>query len=398
MAARIYLNKGGEVPVIRGHPWVYSGAIARHEEDPAGGDEAEVLTRDGAFIGRATWHPRSEIRARVFTASRDEALDEAGVRARVRAACERRVRWLGREPEGGLRTVFSESDGLPGLIADRYGPVLVVQFLTEPWVRRREWALDALREFWKPETIWERSEAEVVRHEGLEPRAGLAWGRDLDGPVPFAEHGVRFLADVREGHKTGFYLDQRASRERAADWVRRTGARSVLDVFAYAGGFGLRARLAGAQTVVGLDSSARARDLALRLHELNGLDTGALDYRVGDAFELLRTLKGEGRTFDVAIVDPPRLAPHRHQLQRALRAYKDANMTALKLVAPGGLLLTFCCSGVVDRDLFEKVIEGAARDAGRRVYVLEHLAQPPDHPGKPGFAESEYLKGLVIGT
>jgi 23S rRNA (cytosine1962-C5)-methyltransferase len=399
MSRQLILKHGRDVPVLRGHPWVFSGAIAREEGNPKA-DEADVLSNRGVYLGRATVQETSDIRARVFDTNPEARLDEAGLLARIRTARERREAWLGPQEEpAGMRVVFSESDSLPGLIVDRYGTTLVVQFLTKPMAKRRDAVLAALAAVWKPVTVWERSDADALKHEGLENKTGLVSGPAPEGPVEFRENGMRFLSDLEHGHKTGFYLDQRAGRASLAAWVKRSGAKSVLDVFAYTGGFGLSARMAGAERVVAVDSSARAREMALRHYELNGFAKGdGFDYREADAFETLRALKQAGESFDVIVVDPPRLTPSRAHLQRSLRAYKDANLNAIKLLKPGGLLFTFCCSGLVDRDLYGKVLEGAARDAERPMAVLEHLFQSPDHPGKPGFAESEYLKGFVMGA
>lgn len=399
MTRKLILKPGRDVPVQRGHPWIFSGAIARGEGEPKA-DEADVVSASGVFLGRATVQDSSEIRARVYDVHPEGRLDAAGLLARIRTARERREAWLGRPEEpAGLRCVFSEVDGLPGLIVDRYADVLSVQILTGPMNSRREAVLDALEAVWKPSAIWDRSDVETLQHEGLEPRNGLLRGRAPEGPVEFRENGIRFLADLEHGHKTGFYLDQRANRASVAAWVKRSGAKRILDAFAYTGAFGLAARLAGAEQVVALDSSARAKEAALRHYELNGFAGGAgFDYRVGDAFEAMRALYQAGERFDVVVVDPPRLTASRANLPRSLRAFKDANLSAIRLLKPGGLLFTFCCSGLVDRDLYGKVVEGAARDADRPMAVLEHLFQSPDHPGKPGFAESEYLKGFVLGA
>ncbi|MFO7535220.1 MAG: class I SAM-dependent rRNA methyltransferase [Kiritimatiellia bacterium] len=398
MTRKLTLKPGRDVPVLRGHPWIFSGAIARDEGDHL--DEADLFSSKGTFLGRVTVQDPSDIRARVFDTHPNVTLDAAGLLARVKTARQRREAWLGAQEEpSGMRVVFSESDGLPGLIVDRYADTLVVQFLTGPMTRRRAEVLAALEAVWKPATIWERSDAEAVKLEGMEPRTGLISGAAPAGPIEFKENGITFLADLEHGHKTGFYLDQRAGRAAVARWVKCSGAKRVLDVFAYTGGFGLSARKAGAEFVMSIDSSARAKQEAMKLYELNGYRKGeGFDYRVADAFETLRGLKNANEKFDVIIVDPPRLTPSRAHLQRSLRAYKDANLCAIRLLNPGGLLFTFCCSGLVDRDLYGKVVEGAARDTDRPMAVLEHLFQSPDHPGKPGFSESEYLKGFVLGA
>lgn len=373
-----------------------SGAIATLSGE-ASEDEADVVTAGGAFLGRATVHPSSEIRARLFGTTAGEHLDEAGLRARLTLARDRRQRWLpGTE---ALRLVFSESDGLPGLIVDRYGAVLVMQVLTAPMERRRETIQRLLQELFSPKAIWDRSDVDARRHEGLEPRKGLLTGSPPALPLTFRDGGLTFLADVENGHKTGFYLDQRENRRRLTSWVARLGAPRVLNVFAYTDSFGVVALKAGAASVLALDSSNAARELALQQHALNGTaDAARQEYRLGDAFEVLRDLRTRDEAFDLVVLDPPRLVSGRQRLHSGLRAYKDINLLALQLLKPGGVLITFSCSGLVDRELFGKVIEGAARDAHRPACILEALGQPPDHPRKPGFAESEYLKGFVVGV
>ncbi len=394
MTLCIHLKRGREVPIVRGHPWIMSGAIARLEGDKQE-DEADIMTADGVLVGRATVHPASEIRARLFSTVAGESLDAAGLRARLTLAAARRRRWL---PDAeAQRIVFSESDGLPGLIVDRYGSVLVMQILTAPMDRRRDTIVAILQDLFHPQAIWERSDVDVRRHEGLEPRKGLVAGTAPAFPLPFLDGDWTFLADIENGHKTGFYLDQRESRQRVAAWVKRLGAPRVLNVFAYTDSFGVVALKAGAASVLALDSSSAARELADRQHDLNGTaDPARREYRLADAFETLRALREKGETFDMVIVDPPRLVSGRQRLHPGLRAYKDINMLALQVLKPEGVLMTFSCSGLVDRELFGKVLEGAARDAHRPICIVESLGQPPDHPRKPGFPESEYLKGFVL--
>jgi 23S rRNA (cytosine1962-C5)-methyltransferase len=396
--AQLHLKPGREIPILRGHPWIMSGAIAR-TEGLADTDETDVLAANGAFMGRATVHPSSEIRARLFACEPGARLDAAGIRERLRGAIERRRRWVGAGPDGAERLVFSESDGLPGLIVDRYKDVLVLQLLTAPWESRREALIAALQDLVRPATIWERSDVDARRHEDLEPRKGLLAGAALNGPVEFREDRWSFLADVENGHKTGFYLDQRTNRQALAGWVRRLGRPRVLNVFAYTDSFGICALEAGADQVLSLDSSSGAMDLAARQLALN--PAGAperRDYRLGDAFEQLRSLRDQKARFDLVILDPPKLVNRKSKLHPGLRAYKDINLLALQLLNAGGLLFSCSCSGLVDRELFGKVIEGAARDAKRPAQFLADLGQPPDHPRKPGFAESEYLKGFVVGV
>lgn len=397
MTLKLHLKPGREIPIVRGHPWIMSGAISRTDGN-RNLDEADIMAADGTFIARATVHPSSEIRARVFSAEAGEPLDARGIRDRLQLAIERRQRWLPWGLDTAARLVSSECDSLPGLVVDRYADVLVVQLLTAPWESRRDIVVDTLKELLHPRTIWERSDVDVRRHEELEPRKGLLAGKPLSGPVPFHEGDIRFLADVENGHKTGFYLDQRTNRQTLSRWVGQLGKPRVLNVFAYTDSFGICALKAGAGSVLSLDSSSSARDLADQQLALNpDCDAARREYRLGDAFELLRQLRDAKERFDLIILDPPKLVSRKAKMQQGLRAYKDINLLACQLMNPGGVLFSYSCSGLVDRDLFGKVIEGAARDARRPGQFLDLLGQPPDHPRKPGFPESEYLKGFVVG-
>ena len=398
MSHKLHLKANREIPILRGHPWIMSGAISRAEGN-RNLDEADIIAANGTFLARATVHPSSEIRARVFSTVAGEQLDAPGIRRRLELAIERRQRWLPWGLNTAARLVASECDGLPGLIVDRYADVLVVQILTAPWEARRDILVECLKELLHPKTIWDRSDVDVRRHEDLEPRKGLLAGNPLRGPVPFLENGLSFLADVEEGHKTGFYLDQRANRECLTRWVTQLGKPRVLNMFAYTDSFGICALKAGASRVLSLDSSASAKTLAEHQLALNPeCDPARREYRLGDAFEMLRQLREAGERFDLIILDPPKLVSRKAKMQQGLRAYKDINLLAVQLMNAGGVLFSCSCSGLVERDLFGKVIEGAARDAQRPVQFLDNLGQPPDHPRKPGFPESEYLKGFVVGV
>lgn len=382
---------------MRGHPWIMSGAISRASGNRSL-DIADIIAANGSFIARATVHPSSEIRARVFSTTAGDQLDAPGIKTLLKRAIERRQRWLPWGLDTATRLVASECDSLPGLVVDRYADVLVVQILTAPWEVRRDMLVEILQDLLHPRTIWERSDVDVRRHEELEPRKGLLAGAPLSGPVAFREGEFRFLSDVENGHKTGFYLDQRFNRQSLTRWVGQLGKPRVLNVFAYTDSFGICALMAGASQVISLDSSVSAKELSDRQLALNpGCNPALRDYRLGDAFEQLRKLREEQERFDLIILDPPKLVSRKAKMQQGLRAYKDINLLACQLMNPGGVLFSYSCSGLVDRDLFGKVIEGAARDAKRPVQFLDNLGQPPDHPRKPGFAESEYLKGFVVG-
>jgi 23S rRNA (cytosine1962-C5)-methyltransferase len=291
-----------------------------------------------------------------------------------------------------FRLVNSESDGLPGIIVDRYGDCLVCQFLTagaELW--RRE-AVSQLQEIVPCSCVYERSDADVRGKEGLSPRTGVIAGSAPPELVNIRENGMRFLADVRGGHKTGFYLDQRENRALLAGYARD---REVLNCFSYTGGFSMAALSGGASRTVNIDSSGPALDLAARHVELGGFDPSLAEHVEGDVFTLLRKYRDSGRTFDIVVLDPPKFVESRSQLVRASRGYKDINLLAFKILKPGGILFTFSCSGLLDRDLFQKIVFDAALDAGRDARIIHWLSQSPDHPVALSFPEGAYLKGLV---
>lgn len=390
--ATLHLKSGRDRSLQRRHPWVFSGAVKAVEGDPAPGETVTVVSAGGQALGRAAWSPQSQIQARMWSFDPHEEIDADFFRGRLADAVAAR-RLLGLEPDraGACRLVHGESDGLPGLVVDRYGEVLVVQLLstgTEFW---KETIADVLVEVTGLATVFERSDAEVRRLEGLPERAG-PWRGGPPGELAIAEHGLRFLLDPAGGHKTGFYLDQRDNRLRARGLA---AGREVLDCFSFSGGFALGALAGGAAAVLAVDSSADALALARRNAQLNGLDDGRFDTLEGDAFTLLRRFRDSRRSFDLVVLDPPKFAPTAARVDKATRAYKDINLLAFKLLRPGGLLLTFSCSGGVDAGLFQKIVAGAALDAGVDATILAPLAQAGDHPVALAFPEGAYLKGLL---
>jgi 23S rRNA (cytosine1962-C5)-methyltransferase len=392
MASRIILARGKERSLLRRHPWIFSGAIGSLSGPaPEPGDTVEVVAADGRFLARAAYSPQSQIRARVWSFDANESIDDAFFRTRiVQAASLRRV--LDDSPAAALRLVNAESDGLPGIIVDRYADVLVCQFLSRGAEYWRESVVRALAGMFPACSIYERSDSEVRAKEGLEQRAGLLAGKEPAEYVEIVENGMRLLVDVRRGHKTGFYLDQRDSRQA----VRRYAtAREVLNCFSFSGGFAVSALLAGANHVTNLDLSQTALDLAARNVELNGLPAGACTQTCGDVFKLLRGFRELQRRFDLIVLDPPKFAESRSNIERACRGYKDINLLAFTLLRPGGILFTFSCSGLLDAALFQKVVADAALDAGRDARMLERLGQAADHPTGLAFPEGFYLKGLV---
>lgn len=377
----------------RQHPWVFSGAIQQVLGEPAPGETVLVQDARGHSLGWAAYSPASQIRARMWTWDAFETITEDFFRRRLQSTLRLRRELLGRKSADAWRLIHGESDGLPGLVVDSYGDVLSVQFLSAGADYWRATLLELLVESCRPETVFERSDAEVRELEGLAPRVGLLWGRPLDGPVTIIENELRFQVDITGGHKTGFYLDQRDNRL----IVRRLAqGRRVLDCFCYTGGFSLNALKGGAVTVLGIDSSAPALEAAGEHVRLNQLDPARADWQQGDVFQALREMRDRGVDYDLIILDPPKFAPTASQAKRAARGYKDINLLAIKLLAPGGKLVTFSCSGGVDRLLFQKIVAGAALDSGRQVRILQWLSQAADHPVGLNYPEGEYLKGLVL--
>jgi 23S rRNA (cytosine1962-C5)-methyltransferase len=387
----VTLEAGRERSLRQRHPWIYSGAIARAEPGLASGDIVEVRSAGGEFLARAAYSPASRIRARVWTFDSAEPIDAAFFARRVARAVAARSPLLGRE-HSGCRLVYGESDGLPGVVADRYDDTVVVQLLSAGAERWRDAIVAALVAAVKPACVYERSDAEVRGLEGLAPSSGVRYGT-LPEAVTFVEGGIRYRVDVVGGQKTGFFLDQRDNR--AAVRARAAGG-DVLDLFCHSGGFALSALAGGAAHVVAVDSSAGA--LALARENLARNDFGAerVEWREADVFSELRRLRDARAQFDLVVLDPPKFAPTAAHAERAARAYKDVNLLGLKLLREGGLLATFSCSGGVDAALFRKIVAGAAVDAGTDATIVARLAASVDHPVTLAFPESEYLKGLLL--
>lgn len=380
------LRPGKERSVARRHPWIFSGAVAQLRGRCEPGDIVVVRDDAGALLGRAGYNPSSQIVGRMWTFD-DSIVDDAFVAQRIEASIARRVALAA--VTNAVRLVYSESDGVPGLIADRYDDVVVLQFTAAVAERWRPVIVDAVANVVGVRSVFERSDVDVRRLEGLVPTTGLLAGREPPEFVPVVEHECRYLVDVHRGHKTGFYLDQRDNRRVVAS---EASGRRVLNLFCYTGGFSIAAKRAGAAHVVSVDSSAGALDLAQHNAEYNGLDD--MEWVKADVFAYLRELRDAGATFDLIVVDPPKLAASAAQVKRATRGYKDLNWLALRLLSSGGHLATFSCSGLVDSDLFTKVVAGAALDARRDVAVVRRLDQASDHPVALSFPESAYLKGL----
>ncbi|HZF29506.1 MAG TPA: class I SAM-dependent methyltransferase [Gammaproteobacteria bacterium] len=389
---RVFLKPGREKSLLRRHPWVFSGAIERVEGSPAVGETMDVVASTGEFLARGAYSPASQIRLRVWTFDEEESVDEAFIARRLARAVESRERLGLVDPEGACRLVFAESDGLPGLVVDRYADFVVCQFLSAGADSLRATIAELLEELSGARGVYERSEASSRKKEGLPSLRGTLRGADPPAAIEVRSGDARFLVDVVNGQKTGAYLDQQANRRRVASYALDA---DVLDAFAYTGGFAISALKAGAASAVLVDSSEEALRLADRETVANGVGDRCR-FVVANVFDELRVLREAGESYDLVILDPPKFVHSAEQVNAGSRGYKDVNMLGLSLVRPGGVLATFSCSGHVDAALFQKIVAGAALDAGRDAQIIERLAQPPDHPVALEFPEAEYLKGLVL--
>jgi 23S rRNA (cytosine1962-C5)-methyltransferase len=389
---RLILKPGREKSVLHRHPWIFSGAIAQVDGEPAVGETMLVTAATGEELGWAAYSPVSQIRARMWSWDTAETVDADWLRARLARAIGMRGAIIPAAETNALRLVFAESDGLPGIVVDRYADWLVLQCLTAGAEAWRETVADLLVELTGDANVYERSDVDVRELEGLPARVGPLRGEAPQGPVEICENGLVFRVDLHTGHKTGFYLDQRANRQR----LRALAAgREVLNCFSYTGAFAAYALAGGAKSALSIDSSADALTLGRENLALNGFDASRAEWQEGDVFHILRDLRDRGRSFDLIVLDPPKFAPTAAQAERAARGYKDINLLACKLLRPGGLLFTFSCSGGVSLDLFQKIVAGAALDAVAQMDIVEYLSQGMDHPTALNFPEGAYLKGLV---
>jgi 23S rRNA (cytosine1962-C5)-methyltransferase len=390
----LILHPGKEKSLLRRHPWIFSGAVAQLEGRARPGDTVDVVSAEGRPLARAAWSPASQIRARVWSFDAEETIDHAFFKRRVAAAVARRTALPELAGQQGLRLIHAESDGLPGIIADRYGDTVVVQLSTVGAEKWRAAIADSLLRATGCARIYERSDLDLRSLEGLEPVTGWLHGVADNADLVIEENGVRLGVDILGGHKTGFYLDQRDNRRRVAEIARD---RRVLNCFCYTGGFSLQALAGGAREVVSVDSSGPALEAARRNLALNPrLDAGRAIWLEADVFGELRNLRAAGERYDLIILDPPKFANTAAHAERAARAYKDINLLGLQLLAPGGLLMTYSCSGGIGAELFRKIVAGAALDAGRTTRIVQHLHGAADHPVDLAFPEGEYLKGLLL--
>jgi 23S rRNA (cytosine1962-C5)-methyltransferase len=389
---KIILKAGREKSLLRRHPWIFSGAITRVEGSPGAGETVRVVAADGRALAVAAYNPDSSIAARVWDWDNAAEIDADFFRTRIAAAMRMRDALAIGGPGEGLRLVHGESDGLPGLIVDRYADVVVIQISSAGCNRWREAIVDALQALTGARAVYERSDADVLELEGLAPRTGLVRGTLDSNVIEIREGGLRFSVDIERGHKTGFYLDQRDNRARVG---RLAAEKDMLNCFCYTGGFTLHALANRARSVLSVDSSEDALAQAREQVRLNALPGERCEWVDADVFQLLRKLRDQGRQFDLIVLDPPKFAPTAATAERAARGYKDINLLGFKLLRPGGLLATFSCSGGVSSDLFRKIVAGAALDAGVDAQLLEQFHASADHPVSLAFPEGEYLKGLL---
>jgi 23S rRNA (cytosine1962-C5)-methyltransferase len=387
----LFLKPGREKSVKQHHPWIFSGAVARVEGDPQPGETVRVMAFDGESLALAAYSPQSSIRARIWTWNPDEIIQVDFFRTRIEQAIQSRTGNYG--PHGASRLVYGESDGLPGLIVDRYADTIVMQCLSwgaEFW---RDTFAGILMEQSGITRVFERSDADVRALEGLATRVEAVRGDAPPTRIEIIENALRFGVDVGHGHKTGFYLDQRANRQLVREMA---SGREVLNCFAYTGAFTVYALAGGAASVLSIESSEEALRQARENVTRNHLPVEKTEWIQGDVFQELRTLRDRAWTFDLIILDPPKFAATASQAERAARGYKDINLLALKLLRPGGMLFTFSCSGGVSAELFEKIVAGAALDAGVEAQIIGRMNQGADHPVALHFPEGAYLKGLMI--
>ena len=387
----IRLRAGKERSLLRRHPWIFESAIAKGGGDA--GETVRVESDQGQFLGWAAFSPASKIRARVWSFDEAQRIDAAFFAAACVSAVKARARFD--IQSNAMRLVHGESDGLPGLIVDRYGDTLVAQFTSSGVERWKDAIAEALLAATGLSKLYERSDASSRALEGLPETTGWLRGQG-EVELVLQEHDWQLAVNIADGHKTGFYLDQRDSRKRFCDYARRLKFERVLNCYCYTGGFTVAALTGGAVHVTSIDSSGPALQKAAANVALNGFDASRASFMDADVNASLRQFIEQGRSFDAIVLDPPKFAPTVAHAERAARAYKDINRLAFKLLAPGGVLFTYSCSGGINADLFHKIVASAGCDAGVDGYIHERMGGAPDHPMTVNFPEGEYLKGLVV--
>jgi len=402
--SKLVLKRGRRKSVLRHHPWIFSGGIAKVLGAPGLGSLVAVCDAQDEFLAWGHYSPHSQIRARLFSWQESPVPEgEDFWRERLAQAVALRSGELADADTTACRLINAESDGVPGLAVDLYGSTLVLQFLTAGVDVRRDLFVDLLwsivSDYLDVERIFERSDVAVRSREGLRERSGLLRGKALEGPIIILENGLTFEVDVDGGQKTGFYLDQRDNRQILRGivqrYVRYQAPPHLLNVFAYTGGFSIYGLSAGAAAVINVDTSEDALAAGRRNLQLNDLDSSRSEDINGSAFQVLRKLRQDGARYDIIVLDPPKFAFTQRDVKHASRGYKDINLQACHLLKPGGYLLTFSCSGAISDDLFQKIVFGAALDSGRDIRIVGRMMQSSDHPVALTFPEGAYLKGLI---
>ncbi|WP_127958174.1 23S rRNA (cytosine(1962)-C(5))-methyltransferase RlmI [Serratia microhaemolytica] len=392
MTLRLLLTKGREKSLLRRHPWIFSGAVLRVEGKPLAGETIDICDSQGKWLARGAYSPQSQIAARVWSFQADEEIDTAFFVGKLTRAQQWRD-WLAeRDGLDSYRLIAGESDGLPGITVDRFQNFLVLQLLSAGAEYQRPALLAALQQCYPECSIYERSDVSVRKKEGLPLVQGPIVGALPPALLPITELGMQLLVDIQQGHKTGFYLDQRDSRLAAR---RYSAGRRVLNCFSYTGAFAVSALMGGCQQVISVDTSASALEIAKQNVTLNQLDLRKAEFVRDDVFQLLRRYRTQGEKFDLIIMDPPKFVENKSQLAGACRGYKDINMLAFQLLNPGGILLSFSCSGLLPTELFQKILADAAVDAGCEVQFIEQFRQAADHPVISSYPEGLYLKGFA---
>lgn len=388
---KLIVKGGRDKSLLRRHPWIFSGAVKSVDAQTVSGDIVTVQAEDGRFLAYAAFSEKSQIIARVLSFDVRDSVDEAFYRHQIKTSIARRAPLLSQT--NAARLIHAESDGLPGLIADRYGDVIVMQLLTAGIDSQRDMLAKLLMEETGARSIYERSDADVRELEGLPVRSGLIAGEPLPSEIVIHENGMNIAVDIALGHKTGFYLDQRDNRALTRSLANNA---DVLNCFCYTGSMSVAALAGGAASVLSIDSSGPSLQMAAHNVQLNSLDSRRAEWLEADVFQALRKLRDQAKSFDFIILDPPKFAPTAHHAEKAARAYKDINLLGLKLLRPGGHLMTFSCSGGISSELFQKIVAGAALDAHVDAQIVQRLGPGADHPVALHFPEGDYLKGLLL--
>ena len=390
--ALVILKRGRDKSIKRKHPWIFSGAIETVKDVKQNGEIVEIISSDGKLLALGSYCPHSQISVRILSFNPQEKVDRNFFRKRIEEAYLLRQTIINHKQTNAYRIINAEGDYLPGLVVDKYDNYLVCQFLSAGAEFWKKEIIEILKDIFNPKGIFERSDVEVRKKEGLEPVKGVLWGNEPPDLIEITENNMKFLVDVKQGHKTGFYLDQRDNRESINGFTKD---KEVLNCFSYSGGFSVYALDAGAAKVINIDASSEALNLASKNISLNNFPIERFENIQGDAFEILRKFRDTNKTFDVIILDPPKFAESASQIIKASRGYKDINLLAMKLLNPGGVLFTFSCSGHITPELFSKIISDAAVDANRDVHIMKLLYQSTDHIISANFPEGLYLKGVI---